>query len=163
MVLELLLIETNVSDAEIVIQALTNVNPAIHIEVVHDGREALDYLFGTGKYAQRDLQIQPDLILLNLNLTSTPGFSGMDVLRVVKSYARTRTIPVVILSEPGSSDSMLESYQFNANSYVEKSADRERFRQSLDVIGRYWLTVNKAATKDSAQTPGANASAGSKN
>src|SRR5690242_16287212 len=97
--LELLLIETSEADAEIVIQALSRVNPDIHVEVAHDGREALDYLFGTGKYGQRDLQIQPDLILLNLHLPPLPGFSGLDVLRVVKSYARTRTIPVVILSE----------------------------------------------------------------
>jgi two-component system response regulator len=150
MVLELLLIEPNSIDADFISQTLRNVNSNIHVECVRDGRAALDYLFGTGDYAHRNSLHQPDLILLNLNLEPVMGFSGLDVLRVAKSYVRTRVIPIVILSESGNQGAMRESYQFSANSYVEKSTDRNRFRTELELMGRYWLTINKSASHDTA-------------
>jgi len=144
---ELLLIEADASSVEFIIQVLCRVNSDIHVEVAQDGGQALDYLFGTGKYIERDTQRLPDLILLNLNLPSMPGFGGMDILRVAKSYARTRTIPIVILTESRGDEQALESYHFSANSYVEKSDNLEEFQQALEMVGRYWLTINRRTTR----------------
>jgi two-component system response regulator len=143
---QLLVIQNNAEDAAFIRKVLSTVNPDMDIEVVPDGREALDYLFGTGRFSTRDTARMPQLILLDLSLPVLPGFHALDVLRVAKSYTRTRIIPIVILAETDQFDMMFESYQFSANSYIEKSDDKKLFRHALELVGRYWLMVNKAAT-----------------
>jgi two-component system, response regulator len=134
-ILEVLLIEDSLEDANLVIQTLKDFQPGIAISTVRDGAEALDCLFGTGVYKS---PYTPQLILLDLNL---PKVSGLEVLRVIRSYARTSVIPVVIFSDSPAEQKVAEGYKLGANSYILKPHDLEQFRQMVRQIAAYWTKV----------------------
>ncbi len=110
-----------------------------------DGPEALDFLFGTGIYVDRPLDVLPRLILLDLWL---PKVNGLEVLRIVKSYMRTQVIPVVVLTTSVEDKALVESYRLGVNSYIEKPFDLSEFRQAIRTIAAYWLTINETAPDD---------------
>jgi len=139
--IEILMVEDNLYDEELALHALRNHNLANHIQVVHDGAEALDYVFCTGKYAHRSIEDTPKLILLDLKL---PKVDGLEVLKRIKSDPRTKSIPVVMLTSSSQERDIIESYELGVNSYIVKPVDFEQFSQAVQQIGFYWLLLNQS-------------------
>jgi two-component system, response regulator len=146
---DIMLIEDDWEDTNQVLAALSDLRPGIHITVVRDGAEALDCIFGTGRYVN-STPYTPRLILLDLRL---PKRDGLDVLRVLRSYVRTKVIPVVILSGSVEERKVVESYELGANSVATKPQDPEQFRQLLRQIVAYWVNVNVPQATDLASSP----------
>ena len=138
---EILLVEDNEADEELAIHALRSNNLANQIHVAHDGEEALDFLFCRGGHDKRGFDKPPRLILLDLKL---PKIDGLEVLRQLKSDARTRAIPIVILTSSREERDMVSGYQLGVNSYIQKPVDFVQFREIIRQLGLYWLVVNQA-------------------
>ncbi len=137
---EILLVEDNPNDVELTLRALKKQNLVNKVHVARDGVEALDYLFATGNYANRNMSLIPKLVLLDLKL---PKVDGLEVLRKIKSDDRTRTIPVVVLTSSREEQDMIESYNLGANSYIVKPVDFDKFLDAVGDIGLYWLLLNE--------------------
>jgi two-component system response regulator len=137
---EILLVEDNPSDVELTLRALKKRNLANKVHVVRDGAEALEFIFSTGTYAERDINHMPKVILLDLKL---PKVDGLEVLRIVKSDERTKVIPVVVLTSSKEESDLVESYRLGANSYITKPVDFDKFAQTVSEMGLYWLLVNQ--------------------
>ena len=140
----ILLIEDNPSDIDLTKRALEKGHVVNKLVVVSDGQEALDYLFGTGAYAGRDPSDLPTLTLLDLKL---PKVSGLDVLRRIRAEAKTRRMPVVILTSSREEQDIAAGYDLGANSYIQKPVDFEQFVQSVVQLGLYWLVLNEEPPK----------------
>ena len=108
--------------------------------VVRDGVEALDYMFAAGKYADRDVKELPAVILLDLKL---PKIDVLEVLKRVREDARTRIVPIVILTTSNEDNDIIKGYQLGANSYVRKPVDFEQFTSAVGQLGMYWLLLNE--------------------
>ena len=137
----ILLVEDNRDDELLTLRALKKNNVINEVVVARDGVEALDYLFATGAYAGRDTSVMPRLILLDLKL---PRIDGLDVLRRLRADARTRLLPVVILTSSKELQDMLDSYGLGANSYVRKPVNFEQFVRAVEQLKLYWLSLNEA-------------------
>ena len=137
---EILLVEDNEADVELALHALRRNNLANRIHVVRDGEEALDFLFCRGAYGNRSFDRPPKLVLLDLKL---PKVDGMEVLRQVKSDARTKAVPVVILTASKEEKDMVNGYHLGVNSYIQKPVDFDQFREMVKQLGLYWLVVNE--------------------
>ena len=140
---EILLVEDDPNDVELTLHALKQHNLANRIEVVRDGAEALEFLFGSGAYAQRDVENGPKVVLLDLKL---PKVDGMEVLQRVKADPRTQAIPVVVLTSSREERDVVESYKLGANSYIVKPVDFEQFVETMRQLGLYWLLLNQPPT-----------------
>jgi len=136
---EILLVEDNPYDAELTIRALRSKGLANKLLTFADGVEALDFLFGTGVYAGRN-QTQPKVIFLDLKL---PRISGLEVLEKIRADARTKTIPVVILTSSQEESDIVRGYNLGVNSYMVKPVDFDKFFQTVEELGFYWLLLNK--------------------
>jgi CheY-like chemotaxis protein len=143
-VIEILLVEDNMNDAELTIRALQKHRLTNNLVHVKDGEEALDFIFGTGLFAGRDILNIPRLILLDLKL---PKVDGMEVLQRVKSDPRTKIIPVVIMTSSKEEQDMVKGYTLGANSYIVKPVDFEKFIQCVSELGLYWLLLNQLPKK----------------
>lgn len=137
---DILLVEDNPSDAELTIRALNDKNFANSLHWVKDGEEALEYVFCTGRYKERDINIPPKVILLDLKL---PKVNGFEVLEKIKADARTKTIPVVVVTSSQESSDLKACYALGVNSYIVKPVDFEHFVAALSTAGLYWLAINK--------------------
>ena len=137
--MEILLVEDNPNDVELALHALRKYKVANHVQVLRDGAEALDYLFGAGSYAGQHT-VTPRVILLDLKL---PKVDGLEVLKKLKSDARTRMIPVVVLTSSREEKDMVESYQLGVNSYIVKPVDFSQFTEAVRQLGMYWLLLNE--------------------
>jgi CheY-like chemotaxis protein len=137
---EILLVEDNPTDAELCIRALKKNNLANSLVWVKDGAEALEFLFATGAYADRDILCPPKVVLLDLRL---PKVDGMEVLRIIKEDERTRFIPVVVLTSSKEDRDIAESYQVGVNSYISKPVEFDAFAKTVSELGFYWLLVNR--------------------
>lgn len=137
----ILLVEDNVDDEALAIRALKKNNILNEVVVARDGVEALDYLFGTGAYAGRDLSESPQVVLLDLKL---PKFSGLEVLQRIREDKRTRFQPVVILTSSKEEQDLIGGYSLGANSYIRKPVDFSQFTEAVRQIGLYWLVLNEA-------------------
>jgi CheY-like chemotaxis protein len=138
-VIEILLIEDNFDDAELTIRALKKNNVANHLLHLKDGAEALEFIFGTGKYANRDIDVKPKIILLDLNM---PKISGIEVLQKIKSNEQTKAIPVIVLTSSKENPDVQNCYQIGANSYIVKPVGFENFTKVISDLGLYWLLRN---------------------
>jgi CheY-like chemotaxis protein len=138
---EILLVEDNENDAELTIRTLRKHNLANHLVWVKDGAEALDFLHGRGRYAGRDRGHFPSVVLLDLRL---PKVDGMEVLRQLKGDARTRRIPVVVLSSSTEEKDIAQTFDLGVNSYVNKPVQFEEFVHAVTQLGLYWLLVNRS-------------------
>lgn len=138
--LEILLVEDNLNDAEMTIRALRKRNIANEIFHLEDGVMALDFLFGTGQYEGRDINIKPRVILLDIKM---PRMDGLEVLRRIKADERTASIPVVILTSSKEHPDVARSYELGANSYIVKPVGFENFAEAISHIGVYWVLYNE--------------------
>jgi len=125
---------------ELTLRAFKKCNIANEVVVAHDGVEALDYLFGTGAYAGRDLSVMPAVVLLDLKL---PRIDGLEVLRRLRADERTRFLPVVVLTSSNEDQDVVNSYQLGANSYIRKPVDFVQFIEAARQLGMYWLLLNE--------------------
>ena len=137
----ILLVEDNPDDAALTVRALKKNQIVNELVVVHDGIQALDYLYGQGDFAGRDTRQMPQVVLLDLNL---PKLNGLGVLRRVRNDERTRMLPVVILTSSNEEQDRISSYGLGANSYVRKPVDFEAFVAAAAQLGLYWLILNEA-------------------
>lgn len=137
---EILLVEDNPNDVELTLHAFKKYKLANRIHVVRDGAEALDYLFATGSYADRNINHRPKVILLDLKL---PKVDGLEVLKRIKTDERTMTIPVVVLTSSREERDIVESYKLGVNSYIRKPVDFDRFTEAVRTLGLYWLLLNQ--------------------
>jgi CheY-like chemotaxis protein len=140
--IDILLVEDDPNDAEITRRAIRAHHPTCRILVIEDGQEALDFLFGEGRYADRNLAVAPKVILLDLKL---PKVDGHEVLRRLKRAQDTRLIPVVMLTSSGERRDVEESYRLGVNSYIVKPIDLEELIEAMRIVGEYWLSQNQLA------------------
>jgi two-component system response regulator len=136
----ILLVEDNPDDVALTLRAFEKNNIANRIVVAADGVEALDYLFGTGRHAGRDLGDIPALVLLDLKL---PKIDGLEVLRRLRAEERTKLLPVVILTSSKEEQDLANGYALGANSYVRKPVDFNQFMEAARQLGLYWLVLNE--------------------
>jgi CheY-like chemotaxis protein len=136
----ILLVEDDPDDETLTLRALRKSGVRHALVVARDGVEALDYLFGTGRHAGRDLGLMPLVVLLDLKL---PRLDGLEVLRRIRADERTRLLPVVILTSSDEERDRLEGYRHGANSYVRKPVDYDRFAEAVRQLGLYWLLLNQ--------------------
>ncbi len=136
----ILLVEDNPDDEALTMRALKKSGVVSEIIVARDGAEALDYLFGTGPHAGRDLNVMPMLTLLDLKL---PRIGGLEVLERVRGDQRTRSLPIVILTSSKEDPDLLRAYQLGCNSYIRKPVDFTQFTESVRQLGLYWLVLNE--------------------
>ena len=137
----ILLVEDNPDDEALTIRALRKNNIGNDLTVVRDGAEALEFLFCTGAYANRDRNNSPQVILLDINL---PKVDGLEVLRRIRADESTRLLPVVILTSSKEQQDMIKGYSLGANSYVRKPVDFDQFVEAVRQLGLYWLVLNEA-------------------
>jgi len=138
----LLLVEDNARDEALTLRALKKNNIANEVIVARDGVEALDYLFGTGKYEGRDTTIMPQMIMLDLKM---PKLDGLQVLKAIRGDERTKRLPVVVFTSSSEQEDMIKSYDLGANSYVRKPVDFDGFAEAVRHLGLYWLILNENA------------------
>jgi two-component system, response regulator len=137
---KILLIEDNPDDEALTLRAFKKNNISNEVVVVRDGVEALDYLFGTGAHAGRDIADTPQVVLLDLKL---PKLSGLEVLRKIRSEALTKLLPVIILTTSSEESDVISGYELGANSYIRKPVDFSQFLESVRQLGLYWLVLNQ--------------------
>lgn len=136
----ILLVEDNRDDEELTLMAFEQNGVANAVEVVRDGAEALDYLFATGRYASRDLNDLPAVILLDLKL---PKIGGLEVLHRIRQDEKIGLVPIVILTTSKDDQDMINSYRLGCNSYVRKPVDFAQFLDAAQQLGLYWLNLNE--------------------
>lgn len=138
---KILLVEDNPDDEELTLRALRHHNIANDLVIARDGVEALDYLFATGKYADKDPDEFPQVVLLDLKL---PKIDGLEVLKKMRADERTKCLPVVVLTSSNEEKDIVDSYNFGANSYVRKPVDFVQFIAAVQQLGMYWLVLNQS-------------------
>lgn len=141
----ILIVEDNPDDEEMTLKSLHQAGLANDVQVVRDGVEALDFLFGTGTFAGRDTTRMPTVMLLDLKL---PKLNGIDVLTRMRQNELTRTIPVVILTSSSEDEDIAKSYDSGANSYVRKPVIFADFAGMVNQLGLYWMLLNQVPEKN---------------
>ena len=136
----ILLVEDNPDDEALAIRALKRHHISNQVIVAHDGVEALEYLFCTGMYAERDINFKPTVVLLDLKL---PRVDGLEVLRRLRGDDRTKLLPIVVLTTSSEEQDMLNSYSLGCNSYIRKPVDFVQFSEAIRQLGMYWLLMNE--------------------
>jgi CheY-like chemotaxis protein len=139
----ILLVEDNPDDLELTVDAFKLAKISNRVLAVHDGAEALDYLFGTGIYAGRDLDTTPTLVLLDVNL---PKVDGFEVLSRMRADPRTKTLPVVMLTSSDEQEEVVKAYETGCNGYVRKPVASSQFRKVVNELGLFWLIHNVPPT-----------------
>jgi len=136
----ILLVEDNPDDEALTLRAFNKNQIGNQVVVARDGVEALDYLFGAGHHADRDLSVLPAVVLLDLKL---PRIDGLEVLRRIRADERTNLLPVTVLTTSKEQQDIFEGYDLGVNSYIRKPVDFEKFIQAVGQIGLYWLKLNE--------------------
>ena len=140
----ILLVEDNPDDEALTMRALKQSKLANEIVITRDGNEALEFMFGTGKFEGRDVSHTPAVVLLDLKL---PKLSGLEVLERLRADPRTKLVPVVVLTSSSEDEDMLRSYQLGANSYVRKPVVFGKFADAVSQLGLYWVLLNQVPPK----------------
>lgn len=146
--LTVLIVEDNPDDLTFMLRVLKKNYPDVVVEITRTVTQTLDYLFKTGEYTSRPPYDSPDLILLDLGLPDSS--SGLEILRVLKAYSRTQTIPVVAFTASDQDINVLKSYQMGVNSYVNKALDMADYSKAIERILFYWFEVNRRLPAQSA-------------
>ncbi len=153
---EILLVEDSPEDADLALHALRKGMLVNTIFVVHDGEEALDFIFCRGVFADRSFNDPPKLVLLDLKL---PKVNGIQVLKEVKGDPRTRLIPIVILTSSKEERDLVAGYDLGANSFIQKPVDFEQFQETVKSVGLYWMVTNQPPVPTKSLEPAAEATA----
>jgi CheY-like chemotaxis protein len=148
---EVLLVDDSASDVELTIMALREHALSHRIHVAEDGEQALDFIFCRGPYAGRSFAHPPRVVLLDLKM---PKVDGVSVLRAIRGDERTRAIPVVILTSSNEQRDLVESYRLNANAYVRKPIDFEKYQRVVEQLGTFWLKVNELPPQEAFKARG---------
>ena len=148
--LEILLVEDNPHDGELAIRALKTHHLANHLVHVTDGQAALDFLFGTGAYEGRDVNLQPKLVLLDLKL---PKLGGIEVLQRIRAHECTKLLNIVILTSSHEDQDIEACYRHGANSFIVKPVDFEAFIETISNVGLYWMKTNVPSNIASSNCP----------
>lgn len=138
---EILLVEDDPNDAALTLRALQKHNLANKIYQVKDGEEAVDFIFATGRYSTRDVDLPPKVIFLDLKL---PKLNGLEVLQKIKSDEKTKLIPVVVVTSSQEEKDLQECYRLGVNSFIQKPIAFENFIKAISDAGLYWLVINKS-------------------
>src|SRR5438874_1007109 len=136
----ILLVEDNPDDEALTLRALHKHNVTNQVVITRDGAEAIDWLFRTGQHANRETNVTPQVILLDLKL---PKIDGLEVLRRIRNDDRTKLLPVVILTSSKEEEDILNGYRLGANSYVRKPVDFVEFTDAVRQLGLFWLLLNE--------------------
>ena len=142
---DILLVDDSEEDRELALHVLQKEKLANRIFVARDGEEALEFVFCTGAFRDRDFDNPPKLVLLDLKL---PKVSGIEVLRKLKNDPRTQVIPVVIMTSSREERDLVDGYHLGANSYIQKPVDFLQFREVVKQVGLYWLVTNQAPMRE---------------
>jgi two-component system, response regulator len=145
----ILLVEDDADDEALTLRAFEKDNIANTVVVARDGVEACDYLFGTGRYAGRDPNDRPQIVILDLDLQKLNGF---EVLAKLRADKRTSTIPVIILTTSKEQSDVARGYDLGANSYIRKPVDFEQFIAAVRQLGLYWLVLNESPPNGAARS-----------
>lgn len=137
---DIILVEDNPNDAELMVHSLKKNHLANKLIVLEDGEQALNYIFCRGQYAKRDSDELPKVIFLDLKL---PKVNGLEVLEQVKSNDKTKQIPIVIVTSSKEDPDIEAAYRLGANSYVVKPVDFDKFKETINQLGLYWLVINE--------------------
>lgn len=140
----ILLIEDNVYDIELTLHVFQSYHIANRILVMRNGIEALDYLFRTGQYSNRDPNEWPQVILLDLKL---PKIDGLEVLQRIRANEKTKSLPVVVFTSSKEQEDLIRSYNLGAHSFIQKPVNFEQFAEALCQLGLYWLVLNEPSTR----------------
>ncbi len=140
----ILLVEDNPDDVALTLRAFKKNKIMNTVVVAKDGAEALDYLFCTGEYADRDIKDSPQIVLLDLKL---PKINGLEVLKKIREDDRTKLLPVIILTSSKEQQDLLDGYSLGANSYIRKPVDFNQFIEAVRQLGLYWLVLNIGPTE----------------
>ena len=135
----ILLVDDSPRDAELALDALSQHNLANEVVVLHDGVEALDYLYRRGSFADRAAG-QPAVVLLDLKM---PKVSGLDVLRQMKSDPQLKMIPVVVLTSSREEQDLVNSYHLGVNAYIVKPVGFQEFVEAVKIVGAFWAVFNE--------------------
>lgn len=138
----ILLVEDNPDDEALTLRAFQKNNILNEVVVARDGVEALDYLFGTGVHAGRDISVHPQVVLLDLKL---PKVDGLEVLRRLRADPRTHRLPVVVLTSSVEEHDLVQSYDLGVNSYIRKPVDFDQFATAVRQLHLYWVVLNEPA------------------
>lgn len=137
----ILLVEDNADDEALTLRALNKHHLSNDVVVTRDGEEALEFLFGTGRYADRDINAQkPQVVLLDLKL---PKVDGLEVLRRIRADERTHLLPVVVLTSSNEQRDIIQAYGLGSNSYVRKPVNFNEFVEAVGQLGLYWFLLNE--------------------
>lgn len=139
-VVDILLVEDRMEDAELALMALKKYDLVNSIEWMRDGEEALEYIFAEGKYAHRNIDDRPKLILLDLKM---PKIDGLEVLKRIRSDERVKYIPVVILTTSTDEQDILSAYRLNVNAYMLKPVGFNSFVEAIKSMGLFWISLNQ--------------------
>jgi CheY-like chemotaxis protein len=142
---EILLVDDNASDVELTVRALRRHKLANSIHIADDGQEALDFVFCRGGHTDRSFSSPPKVIFLDLKM---PKVDGIDVLRAIRADARTKMIPVVILTSSKEQRDIVEGYKLGVNAYIQKPVDFDEFRRVIEQMGMFWLVVNQPPPRE---------------
>jgi two-component system, response regulator len=147
----ILLVEDNPDDVTLTERALKKSHILNKLIIARDGVEALDYLFGAGSWADRDMSDMPEIILLDLKL---PKIDGLEVLKRIRDNAKTKLLPVVILTSSKEEKDLINGYAMGANSYIRKPVNFNQFADAVRQLGLYWLVLNEPPPMDNRKIDG---------
>ena len=146
---KILLAEDDPNDVELTLMALSRAHLANEVDVVHNGAEALDYLFRRGAYAGRG-NGDPAVVLLDIKM---PKVDGLEVLRQIRADPELRLQPVVMLTSSGEESDLLRSYELGVNAYVIKPVEFDDFVHAATELGMFWAVINEPPRRCNGQTP----------